>query len=54
MTNQTEILNWFLAQPVTGEDWNCVTSAVVLAAVAFLFGSAYRLLRRAFGGWETD
>jgi len=53
-TNAVEVLNWFASQPVTTEDWQCVTAGVVLAAVSFLVGSAYRLLRRSFGGWETD
>lgn len=53
-TNAVEVLNWFASQPVTGEDWNCVVAGVTLSAVAFLVGSAYRLVRRSFGGWESD
>jgi len=53
-TNAVEVLNWFASQPVTAEDWHCVTAGVGLAAVAFLVGSAYRLARRSFGGWESD
>lgn len=54
ITNAVEVLNWFASQPVTVEDWQCVTAGGTLAAVAFLVGAAYRLLRRSFGGWETD
>lgn len=55
MTNTlVEVTNQLLAAPLVEADWQAFAAGVSLTAVAFTIGAVFRLVRRSFGGWETD